>query len=78
MRPSTYQHYEDRYKKERFEPALAAKLAEILRRHGIHESELRQLSSNLDTGLTVQQDILNELRAMRIALEELRSLIKRP
>lgn len=72
MTPTTYQHYEDRYKKPRFEQDFLDKVAKVLRKHGISDEELAELGPYAEYAGSMLSDILDELRRVREEIEALR------
>jgi transcriptional regulator with XRE-family HTH domain len=72
MSPTTYQHYEDRYKKPRFEQDFLDKITKVLRKHGVTDEELAELGPYAEYAGSMLGDILDELRRMREQIEALR------
>jgi transcriptional regulator with XRE-family HTH domain len=72
MSPTTYQHYEDRYKKPRFEQDFLDKVVKVLRKHGVTDEELAELGPYAEYAGSMLGDILDELRRMREEIEALR------
>lgn len=72
MSPTTYQHYEDRYKKPRFEQDFLEKVVKVLRKHGITDEELAELGPYAEYAGSMMSDILDELRRVREEIEALR------
>jgi transcriptional regulator with XRE-family HTH domain len=77
MRPSSYQHYEDRYKRSAFPSDFVAGVADVLRRHGLGEADLELIAAPSPQPVARQRDVLDELRALREELAELRREIAR-
>jgi transcriptional regulator with XRE-family HTH domain len=75
--PSTYQHYEDKYKKSNLPIDIAVRIAGILRNAGISDEELEELGAAAAVHNDKQDQILNELRELRERFDALAATIER-
>lgn len=70
-RHSSYQHYEDRYKKDELPIDLAVRIAAILRKAGISDDELMELGTAAVAHDSKLDAILAEMQEMRRQLDAL-------
>jgi transcriptional regulator with XRE-family HTH domain len=70
-RHSTYQHYEDRYKKDELPIDLAVRIAAILRKAGIADDELMELGTAARAHDDKLDAILAQLQQMQKRLDAL-------
>jgi hypothetical protein len=72
MSATGYQHYENRYKKPRFERAFLEKVVLILRKQGVTDEDLADLGDFSEALAGSLAEVIEELRLLRQEVVALR------